>query len=257
MSISGAVAAATRNTNQYSEYFNAGARFVLDFLGTKSGKPFYGLNNRVYPNIQSIPGYTFSRASEAIAEGLVNDVVTNKVTCWSANPTETAGFVGTPANMTRGGDIAAVISVVDDSATLTVAGLSGICTSGKVYKIDNSLGVGAAYVYMSGDSGNTNNHIISAWARATTGTGAIFGSGLGVGTISSVTSAAYLRRVVSGPAGSAFVRAQVQAQAGSVVYFILPQLIERPAPIAQDIVTQGAAASNQSASPPIRTDRHK
>jgi hypothetical protein len=76
---------------------------------------------------------------------------TNKVTCRKFNPVNTTGI-------TKSGDAAAVLSVVDDTAALTAAGLIGICTSGKVYKLDNSAGSGVSYVVFSGPTTNINPH---------------------------------------------------------------------------------------------------
>jgi hypothetical protein len=61
-------------------------------------------------------------------------------------------------NITKSGDAAAVLSVVDDTAALTAAGLIGVCTGGKVYKLDNSAGSGVSYVVFSGPTTNINPH---------------------------------------------------------------------------------------------------
>jgi len=236
--MAGAVAAAIRNTNYYSDLFSGGARLALEFVGTKTGKPFYGYDNRVLNSYANIPGWTFTRASTGYAEGLVDDVVTNKVTAWNANPTEAAGFVGTPFGMLKGGDAAAVLSVVNDVAALAAAGLSGVCTSGKVYKLDNTAGSTAAFCNTVGPCGNTNNHSVSSWARGAAG---ILGIGAG-GSTGFAASGPYVRRTHATP-GVAPNSMFIGANAGAVVYFILPQLIERPAAISQDIVTEGAAAS--------------
>jgi hypothetical protein len=142
---------------------------------------------------------------------------TNKVTCRKANPTDTT-------NLTKSGDAAATLAVVDDSAELAAAGLSSICTSGKVYKLDNSGGSAAAYVYIGGGVGNTNKHSISCFARGS-GTGEI---GLGTTTRTPVTFTGGYRVITdenrTPPSeGSGWI---IVADAGAVVYFILPQLEE-------------------------------
>lgn len=181
-----------------------------------------------------------SGANTTYAPGLIDDVVTNKLTCWSANPTEAAGFVGNPVNMSKSGDAAAILSVENDVAALAAAGLSNVCTSGKVYKLDNSAGVAAATVSIQPPTGNTNQHTFSGWVRG--GSGQIGSNS--VARLAFGASASYVRRVQAGvtPSGASDVIA-FRADPGAILYIILPQLIERSAAISQDIVTQGASAS--------------
>ena len=126
-------------------------------------------------------------------------------------------------NISKGGDAAAVLSVVDDTAALAAAGLDKICTSGKVYKLDNSLGTVGAQAF-SNSVGNTNIHSASAWIRG--GTGFLdLNQSPGRSTFSA--SAAYERRyalnVTPADTGKPW---RVQADAGQTVYFIIPQLEE-------------------------------
>lgn len=153
---------------------------------------------------------------------LCEPVKTNKVTCRKANPVDTTG-------LTKGGDAAAVLSVVDDTAALTAAGLIGVCSLGKVYKLDNSLGVDYAYVSISGPTGNTDAHSISVIGKRTAGTaGARLNSGAGSLAIT-FSGTIYSRYCANNITPESTARGLViQASAGSVVYFILPQLEEGP-----------------------------
>ena len=143
---------------------------------------------------------------------------TNKCTCRKFNPVDTT-------NLTKSGDAAAVLSVVDDTAALTAAGLIGICTSGKVYKLDNSVGVDSSYVIASGAYGNVNKHSISGYIRTNGVSGKISDSGGLVGDHTVFTT--YIRQVIEDITPEFSTRQfMVQATAGSIIYFILPDLQE-------------------------------
>lgn len=143
---------------------------------------------------------------------------TNKVTARKFNPVDTT-------NITKGGDAAAVLSVVDDTAALTAAGLIGICTGGKVYKLDNSVGTAVSFANIGGTAGNTNVHLFMAFVRG--GTGRIMdGNWYPNGGSAFLADTAY--RLVS-HTGSAFNSSStllIKADIGQIVYFILPQLEE-------------------------------
>ena len=157
---------------------------------------------------------------------------TNKCRNFNANPTVTT-------NVSKSGAAEAVLSIVDDSAALAAAQLSGTATSGNVYKLDNSLGGGAAYATISGSVGNTSPHSASAYIRG--GTGRLF--------IDDSTGGAF-------PASAGYVRVKqeavipvnstrqllIQADAGQVIYFILNQL-EEGAIATAVIVVSGAAVT--------------
>lgn len=167
---------------------------------------------------------------------LIEETRTNKQTSYSANPSEAAGFVGNPVNMTKSGDAAGVLSVVNDAAALAAAGLSEIATSGKVYKLDNSAGSVDARANFSGQTGNTNAHTVSAYIRG--GTGSLDLSSLGPFAASST----YIRRTHNATPSSGSNIYTLRASAGQVVYFILPQL-EEASSASSVIVTQGAAVT--------------
>jgi len=148
--------------------------------------------------------------------------MTNKVTCRKCNPVDTSGLI-------KSGDAAAVLSVVDDSAALASAGLSGFCTSGKAYEIDNTAGVtGISIVTFSGAVGNTNAHSASIYSRVLSGTQVIGRIGGTHDTIISNTSD-YTRGVllnkIPTTAGELF---NLYLATGAKARFILPQLVESP-----------------------------
>lgn len=132
------------------------------------------------------------------------------------NPTATTGW-------TKSGDAAATFSVVTDTAELTAAGLYDVCTAGKVYKLDNSIGVANAFAFIDAAVGwGLSNVSLSAYMR---------GSGsarleANVGTWTSVThtlTSVYQRYVTVGVTNTSSNQFRVRAVAGSVVYFILVQ----------------------------------
>lgn len=233
----------------YRQEIALGAQLIIDPRGSANGgNPYYWYRGTRYARLSNVPGFVNSRASGAYAPGKVDDVVTNKVTCWSANPTEAAGFVGNPVNMSKSGDAASILSVVNDSSALAAAGLSGVCTSGKVYKLDNSAGSTFAQVSFLVGFGNLNDHNLSVWVRGS-GPGGHLRTGYTAMSTGGFTLTANYTRIstnqkdINAGAKNASDVMWVQATPGSIVYFILPQLIERVAPISQDIVTQGASAS--------------
>jgi hypothetical protein len=143
---------------------------------------------------------------------------TNKCTCVKANPTDTT-------NITKSGDEAATLTVVDDMAALVAAGLHKICTSGKVYKLDNSAGTDYSIWYFNGTTANTNKHSFGGYIRVTQGA-ARWRMQDTVNTADK-TDPAYKRLVIENvtPAGTD-KRLGVYADAGAIAYFILPQLEE-------------------------------
>lgn len=141
---------------------------------------------------------------------------TNKVTCRKQNPVDLSNTVKT-------GDTQATLSIVDDAAALAVAGLSKVCTSGKVYKIDHSVGSSWSEVDLSGAVGNVNPHVATAYVR-TNGGEAQFRFGLVTGTKFSNT--AYQKVTFNRTPTSTSETIAILAEIGTVVYFILPALVE-------------------------------
>jgi hypothetical protein len=234
----------------------------------------FSLNNTRTDSPANIPGWTFSRTDTngtATALDLAGNVIqfatgvpritnrgilveearTNKGTSHNANPTEAAGFVGNPVNMSKSGDAAGILSVVDDAAALAAAGLSGACTSGKAYKLDNTAGAANAIASINGTVGNLNAHAFSCYARATAGSGSVGRSGSSVGA-ATFSSSAYARvsAVLTPTATTEVLR--VQALPGAVVYFILAQL-EEGAFATSPIITTGAAGTRNGDQPAAGT----
>lgn len=161
----------------------------------------------------------------------------NKCTNFNANPTDLT-------NVTKGGDAAATLTVVDDTAALLAAGLQNIATSGKVYKLDNSAGVASAYVTFNGQVGNTNTHISSIYGRRTSGSGTdLFGLNSQQGTWT--LTSAYTRSSISNLPGASTRQFQLIINASDVVYFTLNQLEEGSfaTPV---IEVAGASATRQA-----------
>jgi hypothetical protein len=215
------------------------------------------------PYVRAFPsGWSFTRASTAYAQTpsgawvafaadapriterglLIETAITNKVTCENANPTVTTG-------LTTNGDVAAVLSVVSDTAALAAAGLDAICTAGNVFELDNTLGVGTAGAVTTGMTGNTNPHTVSLYARMVSGTGTLRFIGADQGDLS---TSGYARAAAEGltPTANTSVFG-LRVAAGAKVRFILLQMEER-ATVSSPVVTAGSTAT-RAADVPLNT----
>ncbi|HYF20512.1 MAG TPA: hypothetical protein VEA40_21785 [Ramlibacter sp.] len=181
-----------------------------------------------------------------VTSALREPASTNKCLNYNANPNEAAGTVetvggaNTISNVAVNGDASATLSVVDDAAALAAAGLSSVCTSGKVYKLDNSAGAATADATVSGTVGNLNGHTTSVYWR---GSGqAKLGLSGGLGTAQAL-GGSYVRHTDSNrtPAATSNVL-MVRAEPGAIVYFILNQLEELPF-VTTPIVVAGSAVT--------------
>jgi len=166
---------------------------------------------------------TVSKFAETYRGPLIEPARTNKVTCRKSEPVDTT-------NITKAGDAAAVLSVVDDTAALEAAGLSDICTSGMVYKLDNSAGTTDARANISGATGNINQHCPSCYIRIT-GREEKYPSlrisnGTPVPGYDTAVSTGYICKTIGYSEVSSSAILQVWATPGAIVYFILPQLEE-------------------------------
>lgn len=216
--------------------FFAGAALAADFTQSRYR---YGATGSEVTNPALLPGWNFSRYSTGYAEGTFNEIVTNKLTVFNANPTSTA-------NVALAGDPAATLTIVNDPASIAAAGLSSVCTSGNLYKLDNTAGTDVANaVFSTVTTGNLNAHTVSAHIMGGTGNlgmGSASGS-FTSGSIGLTATSTLTRRTVSSVPDRTNRVMLIRANAGQVIYFILPQMIERAGPIPQDIVTTGATAS--------------
>lgn len=167
---------------------------------------------------------------------------TNKCVNYNAVPN------GSLTGVSKGGDAAATLTEVDDSAALAAAGLSTVCSSGKVFKLDNSAGSTNAYASISGPTGNTNDHSFSAYVR---GSGTCLlrtGYTTVADSVASALTSGYVRRVgrhssgLTSGAKNASDVVWILAYPGAIVYFILNQL-EEGAFETTPIVTAGSAVT--------------
>jgi len=145
--------------------------------------------------------------------------------------------------MTLSGATQAVLSIVDDSTAISAAGLSGMVNGGKVYKLDNSLGIAVARLHIAGSVGNLNPHNAGVRYRATGNL--LLRDGWTATTWSAAsTSATYIQKVsqaaiIPGNTGTVMM---LEATVGAVAYFILPQLEEQSV-ATSPILTAGATAT--------------
>ena len=164
---------------------------------------------------------------------LMEPASTNKCTNYNANPDAAL------TNISTQGDAAGVMSRVADVAALTVGGLSALVPEGFVVKLDNTGGSGVFEALIEGSAVNTNDHMCSIFWR---------GSGNArlrlTGTVGSVVAlpSAYERYSVKQTPAAGTNRLRITAEPGAVLFFILNQLEEQPAPTSP-IITSGSSTS--------------
>lgn len=190
----------------------------------------------------SIASFYAAIVTVGVTTGTVDNISVKEVVMGIGTKSLYSGsFIQNITNMTLSGDTAAVLSVVDDTAALTAAGLLALCPSGKVYKLDNSAGVAAAYAYPSGATGNTNAHTMHCYSRG--GTGKLDDSASGTSVVTFGASGSFSKITAANfTPNTALTKLMVHADVGQAVYFILPQLEELPY-ATSPMVTQGASAT--------------
>lgn len=141
-------------------------------------------------------------------------------------------------------DPLAVLEIVDDPAALAAAGLSILCPSGKVYRLNNSAASASSRVLIEGVPGNTGVHALSCYMRGTGNAQLRFQGGAASGNVT--MGAAYQRVTAAGSPNSASFRMYVLALAGADVFFILNQL-EESSFVTPPIVTAGEGATTRLA----------
>lgn len=169
---------------------------------------------------------------------LIEPATTNKNSNYNANPTATTSF-------STSGDAGGTLSVVDDAAALQNAGLHLVCTTGNVFRADNSAGSTNYIVSLPGTTGNTNKHSASIYLRSPH-SGTVCSIALN-GTAQSIMGDATYRRYKhenQTPASSS-QRTVLTVPAGKTVYFILYQLEENTC-CTSTIVTTGSTAARSA-----------
>jgi hypothetical protein len=169
-----------------------------------------------------LPRFDYTLGSGGACKGLlIEEARTNSLTGVNlVNPTSTAQWI-------TFGDAAGVFSVVDDTTALTSAGLFGLCSSGKVFKIDNSAGTTSFYARFN--STITIGSATWTYSGYVRGSGAITfqnNSGTWSGTTSPAVSNVYQRLTSTGVGAVSPTNFRIEASAGSVLYFILLQAEE-------------------------------
>lgn len=148
----------------------------------------------------------------------------------NTNPQNTSG-------MTLSGDPSAALSAVDGTALLAASGLSQYGPN--VYKLDNSLGVAPAYVFPTGNTGNTGGTNTGvAWCAG--GSGGLYAPGT---TLMKAFSASLvlIRQAASFISGGPTNVLRVGADSGQIVYFTLNGLYDGGDP-GVDVLVNGAPA---------------
>lgn len=137
------------------------------------------------------------------------------------------------ANGTTGWSLAgngqadATLVVADDTEELRKAGLHLLVSDGQVLKIDNSAASAATLAVASGATGNANTHAVSVFWRG--GGPARIQTNQALGPLVQLPEKYGRASAAITPSGSSDKLA-VRAEAGAVVYFVLPQLEENPFP---------------------------
>lgn len=172
---------------------------------------------------------------------------TNKNTNFNANPIDLTN-VTLEGGSGGAADPAAMLTLVDSPAELEAAGLSLVCASSKVYRLNNTGVSSATRAVLSGIPGNLNSHALSCYMRGTGGAQLRFQGG--ANTAVTLTSAFQRVSVVGTPNATTF-QMYVLALAGADVYFVLNQL-EEGSFVTPPIVTEGASATRlaDSLTPP-------
>lgn len=144
--------------------------------------------------------------------------VTRTNVCTNQNmvPTDTTG-------VTKGGDIASVLSCIDDTANLTTAKLH-LVGNAKVLELDNTLGITAATATISGQTGSTSACSMSAYVYCVSGSGSL-GLDDAVGIVNFSANATYtLTKSENFTPAATTKQMMITAAAGAKVRFILNQL---------------------------------
>lgn len=153
---------------------------------------------------------------------MLEPAVTNKCKNQNTNPVDTSGIIAS-------GDANGVLSLVDDAAELANAGLGQLCTSGMVYKADNTLGTSSFTLYIDGKVANTNPHSLSAYVRSVSTSGRVCRFYIGGGTLDINANSQWQRYAFENETPTSTSRKfTIIVDPGKEIYFILNQLEEYP-----------------------------
>jgi hypothetical protein len=141
----------------------------------------------------------------------------NKCANFNLNPTDLTG-------VTKSGDAASVLSLVDDSANYPDE-LKQIGNQ-YVFKLDNSAGSTYADATIDGETGNINAHTIMCYAAVGSGTTYLRTTSGATGQVTISGSSYSLYQIENRTPGSTSERVRIRALAGATVYFIANQLEE-------------------------------
>ena len=223
----------------------------LNFLASFPNEVTYARNDNVATYRDSNGDLKLAVANEpridhdenGMALGLlVEGSRVNELTSYNANPMDTTGW-------TSGGDANGIFSVVDAPVPLSSVGLGNLCSSGKVFKIDNSTGATSFYAELSVTVGDLDVRSCFTYFYIEGGSSSYNGTfGLGYdveqGTVLNKQPGWGKILVENVMPAATNRRFRIKAYAGQVIYFILPQL-EKGIFCSSPIVVSGAAATRK------------
>lgn len=155
------------------------------------------------------------------------------------NPTTTTG-------LTKSGDAAATLTVVDDPAELAAAGLGTVCSNGKVFKLDNSAGSTNAYAAVTtAITFGASTWALSTYARGSGTMRIEVNAGTWTGTVTQALSSTYSRKSSIGTTNTSNNQYRLGAAAGSVLYFILMQA--EVSPVETSVVRVSGSTATRAA----------
>lgn len=239
----------------FSAWWPAGRSLALDFANARYMREGVGAALSNVLSVSRMSPATWLAADGALrsfaanipaitGHGLyVGDQRVNKCRNLNAGPLD-LGDVTLEGASGGAADPLAVFEIVDDPAALAAAGLSSLCPSGKVYRLNNSAAPTASRVLIEGVPGNMNSHALSCYMRGSGNAQLRFQGGAGSGNVAMDT--AYRRVMAAGTPNSANFRMYVLALAGTDVFFILNQL-EESGFVTPPIVTEGGGATTRLA----------
>lgn len=274
--VQGAVWAADLYNNAYFQgilrtqsYMISDTRASTAYLGDSSGQVYTSFANDTLARVTGVGGdfegtFTNKIRNPRGEGGVVGTIgVTNKSTGYNAAPpalvamtdgaTYNSAVTGVSVSATAGtlfGVVDDTIKLTADAEALAAAGdptlkqmLANGVLNGRVYKVDNSAGASITAENMSGVTGNTNAHSMATYMRVEAGSAQISQNNTGTPSAAYTTNTyARIKKENFTPWGSA-ATPRVLIQPGSIVYFILFDLIEASAAAPVPTVVSGASAT--------------